>query len=308
MKHKHLPSIFILSLIFSISAFSQNLSPKISFQGTLKDDNGKSVSDGEHTVKFRLYDSQTSDEILWEEEASVDVTGGIYSHYLGGNPLAPLNSAIFDQTLFLGIKVGSFELVPRSELTYAPYTFAASTVTCSGALGDVKYSILNPMQFEAANGDCWVPMDGASMSGSALSVVIGSSNVPDMSGLFMRAQEYNEGNDPDRTTSTAVASLQSDSYKSHTHNVSISGFTNSNGSHSHSYNDYHTEEESITVEYDIDMQAANGDGTIRGYDSRSTGGAGSHNHYFTASADTNASGSGETRSKNRNFYAYIRIN
>ncbi|HMU02243.1 MAG TPA: hypothetical protein PJ990_01400, partial [Saprospiraceae bacterium] len=114
--------LLFCSVLMNVNAQSV---AKISIQGTLKDANGAAVEDGTYTVEFRLYTVETGGTIQWFETASVESAGGIYSHYLGS--VTPLDATVFDQTLYLGIKVGAYELTPRTELTYAPYTFAANT-------------------------------------------------------------------------------------------------------------------------------------------------------------------------------------
>lgn len=81
--------------------------PKISIQGTLKTASGASVSDGPQMVTFRLYNVAIGGTHLWEEVATVDVVGGIYSHYLGS--ITALNAGDFATTLYLGVRIGSYE-------------------------------------------------------------------------------------------------------------------------------------------------------------------------------------------------------
>ena len=207
--------------------------------------------------------------------------------------------AIFGQTLYLGVNIWSIELSPRIELTYAPYTFASKTVTCSGALGDIKYSIFNPTQFAAVNGDCWVPMDGVkALAGTAMGAILTSmTNVPNGGGYFLRAQDFTNSNiDPDRTSSTPIATSQDQAYLSHNH--PFTGTTSTDGFHSHGI---------------PDATSFRGNGTTgtNGGDGEadlvnSTYGAGSHNH--SVSGTTNATGGTETRPKNLNFWVYIRVN
>jgi len=159
----------VLALACLLAApLSAQTNPKISVQGTLKASNGATVADGTYAVTFNLYDVAIGGTPLWFEDAMVEVLGGIYTHYLGTNK--PLVAADFAKPLFLGVKVNNYELVPRTEFSYAPYAFSVATVSCSGAVGDVKYSILNPTDFVKENGDCWVPMDGRSLAGSRLAI------------------------------------------------------------------------------------------------------------------------------------------
>lgn len=291
---------FLLVLGFTLHLQAQN--PRISIQGTLKSANGTSVSDGIYNVTFKLYRNEMGGTALWQETASVDVIGSIYSHYLGS--VTPLDAADFDSTLYLGVVVGNFELTPRTELSYSPYAFSvavAQTVVCSGAVGDVKYSILNPTQFAAENGACWVPMDGRALASTdRLRVVTGWTNVPNAGGLFFRAQDFGgpnvapgvpSNNDPERDHTTAIASIQQDELKKHDHNTSMEG------SHTHGIPYGKDNLDNSTLE----GQWAPGDTYFPNYTNQS-GEAGGHTHTISLT------GGAETRPKNMNIWVYIRIN
>ena len=230
---KNLLKIFVAVLIgatFSLELYGQE-APTISIQGTLKDASGSAVGDGVYTVTFRLFNSEAGGSPVWQEEAPVEVVGGIYTHYLGS--VTPLNPANFGNVLYLGLKVGNFELNPRTKLTYAPYTMASATVVCSGAVGDVKYSVLDPTEFAAVNGDCWVPLDGRALAGnSLLRQIKGWSNLPDVGGTFLRAQEFpgSPDRDPGRTSGSPIATVQAEELKSHGHSVSDPGHSHGGGS------------------------------------------------------------------------------
>lgn len=291
-------ALFTLMLAFAGIAGAQN--PKISMQGALKSANGSSVPDGTYTVTFRLYTVETGGSPVWEEIAQVDVVGGIYSHYLGS--VTPLEASDFATTLYLGVRLGSYELVPRSELAYSPYSFSvnsaqnavsaktaqradtADIVLCSGAVGDVKYSFLNPTQFAAQNGDCWVPLDGASLAGTKLGMITGISTLPNAGGLFVRAQEFSNSpnNDPDRTTSSTIGTIQDDGFKSHTHSV-----------------------EQVTINGRDDDNDPTGSGN---FDMGQTNSAIRHEVTIPSSPNTGSSGGSETRPKNLNLWIYVRIN
>jgi hypothetical protein len=115
--------LLLMMFLTTIALSAQDL-PTLSVQGTLKDANGASVSDGVYTVTFRLFNQETGGTPVWQEEAPVEVIGGIYSHYLGS--VTPLEGSDFGTTLYLGLKVGNYELNPRTRMTYAPYTFASN--------------------------------------------------------------------------------------------------------------------------------------------------------------------------------------
>jgi hypothetical protein len=266
---------------------------RISIQGTLKNSDGASVADGTYAVKFRLYREEMGGTHLWEEEAAVEVVGGIYSHYLGS--VVPLEGADFSGTLFLGVRIGNFEFIPRTEMTYAPYTFAsniAQKVVCSGAVGDIKYSILNPSQFAEVNGDCWVPLDGRPMAGSdLLAQITGLNTLPDVGGAFLRAQEFpnSPDRDPGRTSGSQVGTVQADEFKSHNHPITDPG-------HNHSYTDRYR---NTTISDDANDRGVGG--TNLDSSSHTTGNR-------TTGITINNAGGAETRPVNMNFWVYIRIN
>lgn len=285
-------------VVFAIVFFFQNFvcaqSPKVSIQGTLKDAKGAAAATGTYSITFRLYSTPIDGVALWSETATVDVIGGIYSHYLGS--VVALNPANFNNPLFLGVQVGNIELSPRTELTYAPYAFAVNEVICSGAVGDIKYSILNPLQFAQANGNCWIPMDGRNIAGSALANIMSLNNVPDGSGAFLRIQEFDGGddNDPDRSYLSPIATIQNSSVKPHTHPVTETP-------HSHSYIDRKRairNRETFAGSFPSNSPCAD-DSTTAVTETTST---------VSMGATVNASGGSESRPINHNFWIYVRIN
>ena len=284
--------VFVLVCTYTVQLSAQT--PKISIQGTLKTATGASVPDGPQAVTFRLYQQELGGTHVWEEAATVDVNGGIYSHYLGS--VTALNASNFATTLYLGVRIGSYELTPRSELSYSPYAFSVYTVVCSGALGDVKYSILNPTQFAAVNGACWVPMDGRTLAPTdQLRITTGLTALPDASGVFFRSQEFSGGadRDPSRTSGSAIAQVQTQAVQAHGHNVTDPG-------HTHSY---------------LDRRQNGGAGDKCGCAgqsnpaSQNTADDGRTTGSSTTGISIPATGNGpETRPVNMNLWTYIRIN
>lgn len=288
--------VLIFAVLLTTQLAAQQTS-RISIQGTLKSANGASVADGTYTVRFLLYDVQTGGTALWQEDATVEVVGGIYSHYLGS--VVPLIGADFGTTLYLGVRIGNFELTPRTELTYAPYTFAANVaqkVVCSGAVGDVKYSILNPAKFAEVNGDCWVPMDGRPLTSTdALSQLAGISSLPNAGGLFVRAQDFgNSDNDPGRDVNSAIATVQTDEIKSHDHTM------DQGGDHNHEHRLVWEAFTGNPQRYPGLMVGYQPPGTVTGNTPLNDPGV--HTHTI------NPTGGTETRPKNINLWVYIRIN
>jgi len=219
--------------------------------------------------------------------------------------VTPLVAADFDSTIYLGVVVNNYELIPRTELSYSPYALSvafAQTVVCSGAVGDVKYSILNPTQFAAENGNCWVPMDGRSIAGSQLATITGMSNVPNGGGMFLRSQDFSNSNqDPDRDHNSAIAQSQGDGNKSHSHSMS------SEGGHNHSLGidngagGVDAAEPMLFLSEVCDgCQLAKS--LVLANWIANTSYAGDHTHFIYSD------GISESRPKNLNFWIYIRIN
>lgn len=310
---KFLPLVLVLSVFFTFEVSAQQ-TKKISLQGFLKDANGKAVADGQQNITFKLYTQEAGGTAEWTEDQTINVFGGVYSTHLGKTiPLDNLNWGA--ATYYVGVTVQGTELVPRTELTFAPYSLGspkAQEVVCSGAVGDIKHSILNPTQFAAVNGNCWVPMDGRALAATdKLRQITGMTALPNGGGLFIRSQEFPNSSDydPERSSVSTIAQVQGEAFRSHAHSatlsVSASGSTSSNGNHSHSW----------TLPKDA------GDGGIAtgrshnesgGTTTRNTSTNGEHSHSVnvsgSASGTTNSEGGNETRPDNMNFWVYIRIN
>lgn len=298
---------FLLLILFvsCISLLDVNAQKKkISIQGFLKDANGKAVADGIQLLTFKIYTAASGETALWSEDQSLKVIGGVYAAQLGS--VVDMSTLTWKIPHFVGVTVQGIELIPRTELTYSPYSLSTQTVVCSGALGDVKYSILNPTQFADVNGDCWVPMDGRSMVGSILATKIGGSNVPNGSGLFLRGQEFPNGidNDNGRDSNTLIGTVENQDTQPHQHG--FSGNTSGNGNHSHTVSDsYFTGTENDWRGGGSSSGGYVGNSNIQ---TQTTNASGDHTHNFSGTTGNNNGNPAETRPKNLNFWTYIRIN
>jgi hypothetical protein len=298
---QNLSFIIISFLCFSITIETKaQQTKKISLQGFLKDANGKAVADGQQEITFKLYTALTGGTAEWTDVQTLNVFGGVYSTHLGKttNPLDALNWGV--NTYYVGVTVQGTELTPRTELTFAPYSLGspkAQEVVCSGAVGDVKYSILDPTQFAAVNGSCWVPMDGrALIATDKLRTITGLTTLPNAGGLFLRGQEFAgqpSNHDPDRTATTTIATLQDQAFLSHNH----TGSTSTDGG---GYIGTFVTPGYITVSGNQLVGGSNGLNQLP----NTSAYAPSHSH----SLNINANGGTETRPKNLNLWTYIRIN
>lgn len=309
---------FVFCCLLSVSEISAQ--QRISIQGTLKKANGSPLDDGYYRVTFKLYTALTGGTLVWQETTdSVEVSGGIYSHALGSK--TNLTTSAFMKTVYLGVQVGTYEMTPRTEITYAPYAFSVYSASCSGAVGDVKFSMLNPAQFTKENGDCWVPMHGQSISGTKLAAYV-ATTLPNAGGYFLRAQEFGtsytdggttvttnaSGNiDNDRTSSSTIATAQAESFKSHSHGDN----TGSAGGHTHthnapggdgnyglasSYDGNNTHKDGALDDTPDQISLNAGPKALEIY------GVGDHTHNIPYDGDN------ETRPDNLNFWIYVRVN
>lgn len=315
MKHSFTIPFSVLAcmlMLFSFSSVSAQQTKKISLQGFLKDRNGKAVADGDREVTFKLYKTETGGTADWTETQTINVFGGVYSTHLGSlsNPIDALDWG--GTSYYVGVTIQGTELLPRTELTFAPYSLGspkAQEVVCSGAVGDIKYSILAPDDFIKVNGTCWVPMDGRTLAPTdkLRTVVTGGLNqIPDGSGAFLRSQEFpgKADRDPGRTPTSPIATLQSDDLGNHAHSatLSVSGSTSTAGNHNHSM------PAAMSFTGDGTSNTNGGDGQGDSVTATNYGGDHQHSISGTASGNTNSAGGSETRPKNLNFWVYIRIN
>lgn len=96
---------------------------------------------------------------------------------------------------------------------------AVDDMGCTGALGDVKHSILEESDFQTVNGDCWVLLDGRSIKGSSLDILTSRQSIPDGRGYFIRAYDNRQDHrvDVDRAFGEDVGTVQADTFKTHFH-------------------------------------------------------------------------------------------
>jgi regulator of replication initiation timing len=95
----------------------------LSVQGVLTKSDGTAVDDGTYSLKFRLFDDSTGGNQVHTETITVETIGGVYSTILGKNSSSPL-TASFSKIYYLSVVAGSTELLPRPQLTHAPYALS----------------------------------------------------------------------------------------------------------------------------------------------------------------------------------------
>jgi len=115
-------SLLLYLLLFS-PAFAQ-IPRLINYQGKLTDTDGNPVSDGTHSIAFRIYDADNGGNLLWEETQSVLVQKGIFSCLLGGVTSFG-ESLAFDRPYWLEIKVDDEVMSPRQRMASVGYAIRA---------------------------------------------------------------------------------------------------------------------------------------------------------------------------------------
>lgn len=128
-----IPAILIATLYSGQAEAAINST--INFQGKLVNVNGTNVTDGNYSIRFRVYTSASADatnpcsanSCEWEETQTVAVSAGIFQVNLGSVNNTLTTVVDWDVSpLYLGIKIGAdAEMSPRVHLTTSPYAFNA---------------------------------------------------------------------------------------------------------------------------------------------------------------------------------------
>jgi len=121
--------VFLMTLM---TVFAWAVPPIINFQGKLTNPGGTAVSDGSYDMRFVIYDDVApGGTLLWQEDQSVPVAGGIYNVQLGYVTVFP--AVLFDNAvLYLEVRVynqgtSSWEtLEPRQQLTSTVFSMRAA--------------------------------------------------------------------------------------------------------------------------------------------------------------------------------------
>ena len=121
---KHL---FLLALFITFSHFALGQIPKsISYQGVLTESDGTTVSDGNYSMTFSIYTSESGGTHVWQEAKAVEVINGVFNVNLGDVVALNLD---FKSPYWLGVKVGvGAEMTPRVKFTASAYSLNSQRV------------------------------------------------------------------------------------------------------------------------------------------------------------------------------------
>jgi len=152
---KQIVFLVIFLIISVLSLNGQNSPSVINYQGFLKDSDNIQVN-GLHALYFRIYETEQSTEILWEESKAVEIVDGYFHTPLGS--VNPLDQTIFNEPdRWLGITVDiDTEMQPR--IHFASVAYAMNVPT---DIADDDWLTSNDVMYAGDNG---------------VDVAIGSSN------------------------------------------------------------------------------------------------------------------------------------
>jgi hypothetical protein len=124
---KTLISSLSLMTLLAGSALSQTVTPVpslMNFQGRLARPDGGPITDGSHTLVFKLYDALTGGTQKWTETQTVAVKNGTFAVLLGST--TPLNETVFAADVWLEITVNGVVLTPRQKVVSTAFAFKAN--------------------------------------------------------------------------------------------------------------------------------------------------------------------------------------
>lgn len=117
----------ILSILLITNLIALGQVPQTtSFQGVLADSEGAVVADGNHSLNFKLFDSNVDGTLLWQETQNVSTVGGIFNVILGKVIKLDLP---FDKQYWLEISIdGGDPLLQRIGLTSSAYSLNTKSI------------------------------------------------------------------------------------------------------------------------------------------------------------------------------------
>lgn len=140
--------VLTMSAFMVVSIYGQGIPETINYQGLLKDTSGVIVPNGNYSITFKLYDSESGGTELWSETKLVHVIDGIVNTRLGN--LTSIPASIFAGMTWLGITIETgIELTPRIALSSVPYSFMSINLPDSSI---TETKIANAQVVKSLNG------------------------------------------------------------------------------------------------------------------------------------------------------------
>jgi|GEM_PF-2514069 len=131
---KYISYILLVALLlpififYSIGTSYASFNRQINYQGKLTTSAGVAVPGVSHSITFSLYTVASGGSAVWSETQSVTPRNGLFSVMLGSE--SSLENVDFNQTLYLGVKVGSdAEMSPRKSIGAVAAAFEAERLS-----------------------------------------------------------------------------------------------------------------------------------------------------------------------------------
>lgn len=119
--------LVIFLVMISVAASFAAVPQTINYQGHLASSGGSPLN-ATVDMTFTINDTAIGGASLWSEAQTVQVNNGIYVVALGA--INPIDPAIIDGDLWLGVKVGAdAEMAPRQKLRSVPFAMNANRAT-----------------------------------------------------------------------------------------------------------------------------------------------------------------------------------
>lgn len=239
--------ILTVALIFSGGVFAETdtIPPLVNYQGKLTDSGGADLPTGEYDLYFRIWNDRegkdTTTSLIWGAKyEKVPVVRGMFNVILGaGVPLEGLtdaqkniSNAFTEGNRFLGVTINTAdvaaEIAPRQQFLSAPYALQTKNAMNATLMGNQEPHWWVPVgsviaYFGKNAPEGWILCDGQSIKDkeeyAPLRTLLGSDNVPDLRGLFLRGagqnsqKDYRYEGDDGREPGTA----QEDAFEKHAH-------------------------------------------------------------------------------------------
>jgi microcystin-dependent protein len=221
-----LASLFPLSNIF---AQANVLSTGISIQGIARDENNSALANIDALgLSFKIYylDGSNVEQIILNQTANVKTDNfGVFSYVM--NIDNSLFTAISNSQAYLKVSQGAV-VFSNEKLQAVPYAIQAQNGVPTG-------TIMAYVGTTAPAG--WLLCDGAAIPDNVyhaqLRTLLGSANVPDLRGMFLRGAGSGNLSNSNGVTRLGpnLKQVQIDAYQQHLHGISLT--TSEIGDHNH---------------------------------------------------------------------------
>jgi len=125
MKTFKISLVAVLFCMMTSAGIAQTTStdvPKtISYQGMIDSPDGAPIADGQYNITISFYGDANGVTRMWQGMYSATITKGVFNLMLGSGTSPFASTAMFNQPLWVGVKVGDGdEMRPLTPLTSAP--------------------------------------------------------------------------------------------------------------------------------------------------------------------------------------------